>query len=78
MTVKIGIIGGSGLDNPDLFINPRDIHVQTQWGEPSSLLKLGAIAGVDVALLARHGREHTIPRTRSTAPIGSIRFLLHR
>ena len=61
MTVKIGIIGGSGLDNPDLFINPRDIHVQTQWGEPSSLLKLGAIAGVDVALLARHGREHTIP-----------------
>lgn len=61
MTVKIGIIGGSGLDNPNLFINPRDIHIENRWGQPSSLLKLGAIAGVDVVLLARHGREHTIP-----------------
>jgi 5'-methylthioadenosine phosphorylase len=61
MTVKIGIIGGSGLDNPDLFIDPRDISLNTAWGEPSSPLKLGKITGVDVALLGRHGREHTIP-----------------
>lgn len=32
MTVKIGIIGGSGLENPELFQNPQDIQVSTPWG----------------------------------------------
>ena len=57
----IGIIGGSGLDNPDILSNSRDEKATTRFGEPSSTLKLGEIDGVKVALLARHGREHTIP-----------------
>lgn len=57
----IGIIGGSGLDNPDIFQNPKDENVTTLFGEPSSALKRGNIEGVQVILLARHGREHTIP-----------------
>ena len=57
----IGIIGGSGLDNPDIFQNPKDVSVSTRFGEPSSPLKNGIIDGVQVILLARHGREHTIP-----------------
>jgi len=61
MNIKIGIIGGSGLDNPNLFVDPVDIEVNNQWGKPSSCLKLGKISGVDVVLLSRHGREHTIP-----------------
>jgi len=61
MNIKIGIIGGSGLDNPNLFKDSKDIHVSTIWGDPSSALKKGKISGVDVVLLARHGREHTIP-----------------
>lgn len=64
MTVKIGIIGGSGLDNPELFQNPKDIQVNTSWGEPSSPLKIGEIADINVVLLARHGRNHTIPPTQ--------------
>ena len=64
MTICIGIIGGSGLDNPELFLNPKDEIVATKWGAPSSPLKLGKIAGIDVALLSRHGREHTIPPTQ--------------
>jgi len=64
MTVKIGIIGGSGLDNPELFQNPQDLEVSTPWGSPSSTIKIGKIAGVDVAMLGRHGREHTIPPTQ--------------
>ncbi|MCL2472739.1 MAG: MTAP family purine nucleoside phosphorylase, partial [Treponema sp.] len=60
----IGIIGGSGLDNPDIFSNPRDEKAVTPYGEPSSDLKRGKIAGVEVILLARHGREHTIPPTQ--------------
>ena len=57
----IGIIGGSGLDNPEIFHNSRDENVSTVYGEPSSALKHGDIDGVQVVLLARHGREHTIP-----------------
>ena len=57
----IGIIGGSGLDNPDILSNPSDEVVSTSLGRPSSPLKRGSIDGVQVVLLARHGREHTIP-----------------
>ena len=62
--VKIGIIGGSGLDNPDILKNAVDINVETTYGKPSSPLKVGKINDVDVALIARHGREHTIPPTQ--------------
>ncbi len=62
--VKIGIIGGSGLDNPDILKDAKDIVVKTKFGEPSSTLKVGKISGVDVVLLARHGREHTLPPTQ--------------
>ena len=61
MSKKIGIIGGSGLDNPDLFHDSEDVVVTTKWGAPSSPLKTGQIGGVEVVLLGRHGREHTIP-----------------
>ena len=61
---KIGIIGGSGLDNPDILQNTVDTPVETPYGRPSSSLKLGTIENVEVVLLARHGREHTIPPTQ--------------
>ncbi|MDR0709128.1 MAG: S-methyl-5'-thioadenosine phosphorylase [Spirochaetaceae bacterium] len=60
----IGVIGGSGLDNPDILSNPRDERLSTPYGEPSSPLKRGTIGGAEVVLLARHGREHTIPPTQ--------------
>jgi len=59
-----GIIGGSGLDNPDIISNPRDEKITTPYGEPSSTLRHGIIEGAEVVLLARHGREHTIPPTQ--------------
>ena len=58
---RIGIIGGSGLDNPDILEGAHDSAVTTRWGAPSAPLKIGKIAGVEVVLLGRHGREHTIP-----------------
>ncbi len=62
--VKIGIIGGSGLDDPEILKDAKDIAVDTPYGKPSSPLKLGKINDVEVILLARHGREHTIPPTQ--------------
>ena len=61
---KIGIIGGSGLDNPEILQEAYDKEVDTPYGKPSSALKCGKINGVDVVLLARHGRKHTIPPTQ--------------
>jgi len=61
---KIGIIGGSGLDNPDILQHPSDKTVTTPYGAPSSPLRSGLIGGVPVILLGRHGREHTIPPTQ--------------
>jgi 5'-methylthioadenosine phosphorylase len=62
--VKVGIIGGSGLDNPDILKDAHDIEVDTAFGKPSSPLKCGKIGNVDVVLIARHGREHTLPPTQ--------------
>jgi 5'-methylthioadenosine phosphorylase len=57
----IGIIGGSGLDNPDILKNARDQHVTTPYGNLPSPVRLGSIGGHDICLVARHGREHTVP-----------------
>ena len=62
--VKIGIIGGSGLDNPNIIEDARDVLVETPYAKPTSPLKIGKIKGVEVVLIARHGREHTIPPTQ--------------
>jgi 5'-methylthioadenosine phosphorylase len=62
--VKIGIIGGSGLDNPNILQDLKDVEVETPYGKPSSSLKIGKVENVGVVLLARHGREHTIPPTQ--------------
>lgn len=59
--VKIGIIGGSGLNNPDFMQSASDYEVNTPYGRPSSPLRHGRINGIEVVLLARHGRAHTIP-----------------
>ena len=59
--VKIGIIGGSGLDNPDILEEASDKEINTSYG--SVLVKVGKIKSVDVVLIARHGREHTVPPT---------------
>ena len=61
---KIGIIGGSGLDNPDILKNPEDIVCSTPFGDPSAPLRHGEIAGQEVFIIGRHGREHTIPPTQ--------------
>ncbi|MBW3000375.1 S-methyl-5'-thioadenosine phosphorylase [Candidatus Woesearchaeota archaeon] len=58
--IKAGIIGGSGLDNPDILKNVKDVKVNTPYGKPSSALKVGKIKGVDIVLIARHGRKHEI------------------
>ncbi len=57
----IGIIGGSGLYDPGIFKDIREIKVYTPYGEPSDYITLGTVEGKRVAFLPRHGRGHRIP-----------------
>ncbi|MFA5021678.1 MAG: S-methyl-5'-thioadenosine phosphorylase [Patescibacteria group bacterium] len=61
--IKIGIIGGSGLDDPKLLSDFKDLEIDTPFGKPTSLLTCGKLNGIDVCIIARHGKEHKIPPT---------------
>lgn len=63
MVIKIGIIGGSGLDNPEILHEPQTIEVETEYGSPSSSLLAGRIGGIETVILARHGRSHQFSPT---------------
>ncbi len=61
--LTIGIIGGSGLEKPEHFEFREEIRLSTPYGEPSSALRTGMIAGARVVFLSRHDRDHSIPPT---------------
>ena len=60
MSVKIGIIGGSGLYKMGIMDDVEEISVDTPFGKPSDKITLGKISDVDVAFLPRHGKGHAI------------------
>ncbi len=57
---KLGIIGGSGMDDPQLMKDIKEVEVVTEYGKPSSPLTTGTIEGVEVVILARHGKDHSV------------------
>jgi len=59
-TIKIGIIGGSGMDDPRLMKDMKEKLIKTPYGKPSSPLIAGKIDGIDTVILARHGKDHSI------------------
>lgn len=61
MNSPLGIIGGTGLATLDnLEITHRE-NQSTPYGQPSSPLIQGQLAGRPVVFLARHGLHHTLP-----------------
>jgi len=62
--MKIGIIGGSGLDDPKLLHDFQQVEMDTPYGKPSSALTCGMLNGAEVYILARHGRDHSLMPTR--------------
>ncbi|MDO8690186.1 MAG: S-methyl-5'-thioadenosine phosphorylase [Dehalococcoidia bacterium] len=59
-TARIGIIGGSGLYQMEGLTDVEEVRVGTPFGEPSDAYTIGALDGVRVAFLPRHGRGHRI------------------
>lgn len=57
---KVGIIGGSGLEDPDILSSRNETAVKTRYGVPSSPLISGKIMNTDVVILSRHGKDHSI------------------
>jgi|SRR5687767_12313648 len=60
----LAIIGGSGLTRLSTLAVARRQVVRTPYGDPSSVIVFGHIAGHDAMFLARHGHGHTIPPHR--------------
>lgn len=61
--IKIGIIGGSGLDNPEILQDFKELDLETPYGKPSSVITCGKLSGVDVCIISRHGKKHEITPT---------------
>jgi 5'-methylthioadenosine phosphorylase len=64
MAKRIGIIGGTNLVTRVKELDMERVSVETPYGKPSSPLLIGSWGGVEVALLVRHGLDHTIPPHR--------------
>lgn len=59
MDVKIAVIGGTGVYDPNIMTGVRDETISTPYGDVQ--LKVGNYRGKPVAFMNRHGDEHSIP-----------------
>ena len=58
-TASVAVIGGSGFY--EFLEDATDVNVETPYGDPSSPVAIGTVAGQQVAFLPRHGRGHAYP-----------------
>jgi 5'-methylthioadenosine phosphorylase len=77
MQAEIGVIGGTGLYDPKLLKNIKEIKVKTLFGAPSDAITIGEMEGKQLAFLPRHGKKHTIRPTdvNSRANIAALKQL---
>lgn len=60
-TAEIGIIGGTGVYEPSMLEDKKEIKVYSPYGDPSGPITVGSFEGRNVAFLPRHGQGHRIP-----------------
>ena len=60
MSVKIGVIGGSGFYQMEGLSDIEEVDLDTPFGKPSDSLILGTIEGKRVVFLPRHGVGHRL------------------
>jgi len=59
--MRIGVIGGSGLDDPDIIKDLQRQNLPTAYGEIT--VKCGKLNDVDVIFVPRHGNQHQFSPT---------------
>lgn len=62
-TVKIGVIGGSGLYQMPEVTDTVEYDIDTPFGKPSAPLLVGTLSGKRVAFVPRHGKGHVYSPT---------------
>lgn len=65
-TVRIGVIGGSGLYNMPEITDKSTLRIDTPYGPPSADVVIGTLHGKRVAFIPRHGEGHIY--TPTTVP----------
>ena len=55
---KIGIVGGTGIENPDTLKGFETKIIETPYGK--ALCNIGEMSGNLVAFLSRHGVDHSV------------------
>lgn len=48
------------MDDPELLSDFKEVEAPNHFGQPSSKLTVGKLAGVEVVIIARHGKNHSI------------------
>ncbi|HZS64658.1 MAG TPA: S-methyl-5'-thioadenosine phosphorylase [Xanthobacteraceae bacterium] len=56
----LGVVGGSGIYDLPGLEKVREQRIESPWGEPSGVLRVGEIAGLPVVFLSRHDKGHRI------------------
>lgn len=59
-TVKIAVIGGSGLYDLPEITDMTEHVIDTPFGKPSNPIMIGTLEGKRIAFLARHGTGHVL------------------
>jgi 5'-methylthioadenosine phosphorylase len=60
MSLRIGVIGGSGLYDMEGLADLREERVSTPFGDPSDALIIGQLGDTELIFLPRHGRGHVL------------------
>ena len=61
-SVRLAIIGGTGVYDPAILEDVREETVVTPYGRAT--VRIGTFRGLEVVFLARHGAGHTVPPHR--------------
>ncbi len=62
--IDLAVIGGTGVYRLAALEDVQALEGDTPWGAPSGPVRLGRLAGRNVAFLARHGEGHSLPPHR--------------
>ncbi len=76
-SAEIAVIGGTGVYDPEIIEDAREVKVYTPFGAPSGLITLGTYGGREIAFIPRHARGHQIPphRINSRANVWALKEL---
>lgn len=74
--MKLAIIGGTGVYDPDMLSDLKEVEVETAYGLPVTVVT-GSYSGKEVVFLSRHGAKHSVPphKINYRANIASLKKL---